>query len=116
MSKQRYTTRQPPRCAVRDKATTTYNGRPTVPPRAFLPVEAMERHASNYKEAAGFDKSIAMYVEHATKLGGRRKAAPTSERDYEPKAVRAWAKRQGLDVPGRGRIPAEVLQQYKQAG
>lgn len=31
------------------------------------------------------------------------------------KAVRAWAKAQGLDVPSRGPIPDEVVEQYKAA-
>lgn len=67
------------------------------------------------KEAAGFDKSIAMYVDHATKLGGRKRPTATSSRGYSPKEVRGWAKDQGIEVPERGRIPADVLKQYQQA-
>lgn len=35
----------------------------------------------------------------------------------EPKAsdVRAWAKAEGLDVPDRGKLPDEVVEQYKSA-
>ncbi|HXT89285.1 MAG TPA: histone-like nucleoid-structuring protein Lsr2, partial [Trebonia sp.] len=29
--------------------------------------------------------------------------------------VREWAKGQGIDVKGRGRVPADVLEQYKAA-
>ena len=35
----------------------------------------------------------------------------------EPAAreVRAWAKEQGLDVPERGKVPADLVEQYKAA-
>jgi hypothetical protein len=66
------------------------------------------------KEAAGFDKAIALYLEHATKTGGRRRSASAgSKGDYSAKDVRVWAKAQGIDVPERGRIPGEILEQYK---
>ncbi|WP_279432371.1 Lsr2 family DNA-binding protein [Aeromicrobium phragmitis] len=29
--------------------------------------------------------------------------------------MRAWAKEQGIEVPARGRIPAEVLEKYNAA-
>jgi hypothetical protein len=69
------------------------------------------------KEAKGFDKSIAMYLEHAIKVGGRRKSSSTasSTSDYSAKEVRAWAKDNNIDVPERGRIPADVIEQYKAA-
>lgn len=68
------------------------------------------------KEAAGFDKAIAMYLEHATKAGGRRKTSTAGPKsDYNAKDVRAWAKTQGMDVPERGRIPGDVLEQYRAA-
>lgn len=66
------------------------------------------------KEAAGFDNSIAMYLEHATKVGGRRKSTSTATAsDYSAKDVRAWAKENGIEVPDRGRIPGEVVEKYK---
>lgn len=70
------------------------------------------------KEAAGFDKAIAMYLEHASKVGGRRtRSASTgaSKSDYNAKDVRAWAKSQGIEVPERGRIPGDVVEQYRAA-
>jgi hypothetical protein len=33
----------------------------------------------------------------------------------DPKVIRAWAVEQGIAVPARGRIPAVVEQQYRQA-
>lgn len=67
------------------------------------------------KESAGFDKSIGMYLEHATKVGGRRASTGNSASPGDAKAVREWAKDQGIDIPSRGRIPAEVRAQYEAA-
>ena len=33
----------------------------------------------------------------------------------KPADVRAWAKSAGLDVPARGKLPADVVEAYKQA-
>jgi hypothetical protein len=68
------------------------------------------------KEAAGFDKAIAAYLERATKIGGRRRSASTASKgDYNPKDVRSWAESQGIDVPSRGRIPGDIVERYKSA-
>ncbi len=52
---------------------------------------------------------------------GRASAAPgrrgrTKSRgrgDVDPRAVRVWAAENGLEIAARGRIPTEVLDQYK---
>lgn len=51
--------------------------------------------------------------------GGRgRRGAGTGAgtRGYDPKAVRKWAESNGVDVPARGRIPADILERYKAEG
>lgn len=48
-------------------------------------------------------------VEQATARPGEKRGTP------EQGAARAWAKANGIDVPARGRIPDEVLEQYKAA-
>lgn len=40
---------------------------------------------------------------------------PPADDEPSPATVRAWAKDQGIDVPPRGRVPAEVIEQYRQA-
>lgn len=75
------------------------------------------------KEAAGFDKAIAMYIEHSTKLGGRTRAAATGTR--KPSAsglskeelanIRSWAAQNGHEVAPRGRVRAEVIEAYHAA-
>jgi hypothetical protein len=63
-------------------------------------------------------KDFAPYVGAARKAGQRR---PRSAGARQPgtgvdrAAVRAWAKEQGLKVSERGRISAEIMQQYEAA-
>jgi hypothetical protein len=65
------------------------------------------------KEAAGFDKSIALYLEHASHRGtARGRAKKPSGRAGDAKAVRAWAKAQGIDIPDRGRIPTDIRERF----
>lgn len=57
------------------------------------------------------------YIDNATKTSGRgvrRSRANTPEID--PKAVRAWAAANNVEVNDRGRIPADVIDKYKAAG
>ena len=50
---------------------------------------------------------------------GRRRRKPAAARPRkggrDPKAIRAWAVANGIEVPARGRIPAEVERQYHEA-
>ena len=82
----------------------------------------------NDANASDFDDALAPYVTAAEKTGGgrsssrsssgRRAAAPSqrSSGDVDPKAVRAWAEANGVAVSPRGRIKADVLEQYRAAG
>ena len=77
------------------------------------------------KEAAGFDKALAMYIEHATKTsgggaGGRKRsssgARSGSGRSKDELAnIRAWAQANGHQVSERGRIKQDVLDAYHAA-
>lgn len=59
---------------------------------------------------AGVDK----WIPFARKVGGRsRVKAPVAGRYKDAKAVREWARRNGYDVPERGRIASTVLQAYQ---
>jgi Lsr2 len=44
-------------------------------------------------------------------------ARPEAPKAAEPdaKAVRAWAKEQGIEVPSRGALPAEAVERYQAA-
>ena len=53
-----------------------------------------------------------------TARSGRGRANGTSTasgRDYDPKAVRAWAEEQGMEVNQRGRVPADLITKFQEA-
>ncbi len=77
------------------------------------------------KQAEKFAQALDTYVTHARKVAGRRSAgavgaAPSragkSSRDYDPKVVRAWAQSNNVELPARGRIPADVIQKFRDSG
>ena len=47
--------------------------------------------------------------------GGRSRGSNSRTRDYDPKAVRAWAEAQGLEVSARGRVPADLVTRFQEA-
>ena len=46
--------------------------------------------------------------------GGRSRGGTSMDRD-QAAAIRSWAKKQGLKVSDRGRIPATIIEQYNQS-
>lgn len=79
----------------------------------------------NDSNAADFDDALAPYIAAAEKAGGTqstrssgRRSSPKqrSSGDVDPKAVRAWAEANGVSISPRGRIKADVLEQYRSAG
>ncbi len=71
------------------------------------------------KEADKFDKAMSVYLESATRTGGRstsrsrgRGAGGGSE---DLAAMREWARANGYEVSSRGRISAEVREAYRAA-
>lgn len=72
------------------------------------------------QEAAGFDKAVAMYIEHGRRVGGRRQSSPSSRTtnsgDKEDlNAIREWARANGHQVSDRGRISKTVKDAYNAA-
>lgn len=74
-------------------------------------------------------ESLSAFVDAARRTGGRRRmagsgGARTAGRPARPaaadreqnQAIRDWARKRGMKVSDRGRIPAEVLDAYHQAG
>jgi hypothetical protein len=69
------------------------------------------------KNAAALRKAIGPWAEHARRVGGRR--APVLQHvpsGVDNRAVRAWAASNGIELSERGRIPAAVIEQYRDAG
>jgi hypothetical protein len=73
----------------------------------------------NADHTAAFRSALEVYVAHARKVGGAaRRAARGAGRKasaIDTTAVRAWAREQGIDIKGRGRIPATIVTQYREA-
>ena len=82
------------------------------------------------KNANEFHRKLDYYIEHSTRVGGRkRKASPpvtvtqtsapsksSAKRDPEQtRAIRQWAADEGYEINDRGRIPAEIEQAYTEA-
>jgi len=63
--------------------------------------------------------ALAPFVSHATRQRGgavTRGATKRNDREFDIAALRAWAAREGIAVPQRGRIPGAVVDQYRAAG
>lgn len=72
------------------------------------------------RNAAALDEALAPYLESARRVqaarGARRTRSPKSgAATPSPKEVREWAKKQGMQVSDRGRVPADVTRRYQEA-
>jgi hypothetical protein len=77
------------------------------------------------ENAAELRDALAKYVEHARRVGGRRRApqrpgratraaatpAPVPDREQNA-AIRVWARKNGYQISDRGRIPVNVVSAY----
>jgi hypothetical protein len=64
-------------------------------------------------------KALAPFLDAARKTGGRSMRNRGSKRSpvaVDTRAVRAWAASNGVSVSDHGRIPADIIQQYRAAG
>ncbi|MBS9376346.1 histone-like nucleoid-structuring protein Lsr2 [Rhodococcus sp. B50] len=70
----------------------------------------------NKKNARDFRKKLDYYIEHATRIGGRKKRAGTARasdvNSPNPKEIREWAIGEGFEVPARGRLPQSLVDEY----
>lgn len=69
-----------------------------------------ENHAILKESLADFIKSARKRSRSTTGTSGKRAGA-----DYDVREVRAWARDNNIEVPDRGRIKAEVVEQWKAA-
>jgi hypothetical protein len=79
-------------------------------------IDLKDEHATEFRETFEY------YIEHSTRVGGRkhrsdRPAKPTAgkQRRDDTKKIRAWAIEQGYELAARGRIPTEVEQAFRNA-
>jgi len=67
------------------------------------------------KHSQKFDETMRRFADRARKASskvGRTKRRTTAHRRRSAE-IRAWAKRSGMDVSERGRIPAQVISKYE---
>ena len=62
----------------------------------------------------GFRESLAPWISHARRTGGRR-ASGRKSRPGTANDVRAWAIAQGMKVSSRGRVSQEIKDAYEAA-
>jgi Lsr2 len=72
-------------------------------------IDLCEKHSQN------FDESVRRFADKARKMTGRvtRTKRRTAAHRRHSAEVRAWAKRTGIAVSDRGRIPAQVTEKYE---
>ena len=71
-------------------------------------IDLSHQHAAELREA------LNKYIWHARKVGGRQVRRTSARADN--RAIRKWAQARGIPVNPRGRVPADVLDQYRAAG
>lgn len=71
------------------------------------------------EEQTRLREAVAPYAAVGRRAAGGRRAsaggASSTADGPSAKEVRAWAVQQGLDVPARGRVPAEITDAYRAA-
>jgi hypothetical protein len=70
------------------------------------------------KNAAALRKALGEFTSSARRVRSGRPAAAKAARStdrVDAKAVREWAQAQGIQVSARGRVPADVVEQYQAA-
>ena len=75
-------------------------------------IDLSAAHSDELREALG------QYLAHARRVGGTARSAARTRRGsttVDSSKVREWAKGQGIEVKDRGRVPADVVEQYKTA-
>ena len=69
------------------------------------------------KNLKALDAALTPFVGAARKVGGAPAPGSKSSRSTRDSAtIRAWAAKNGVDVPSRGRLPAAVVAQYNSRG
>lgn len=98
--------------------TDDLDGKPAAETVAFgLDGRAFEIDLSE-KNAKALRKTLEPWVTSARRVSGRTRNAPPRrvETGVDTAAVRAWAASNGIELSARGRLPKDVVEQYRAAG
>lgn len=67
----------------------------------------------NPEHARQLRDALDLYISHGRLQRRHASIKPsTVTLEADPKVIRAWARKEGIDVPARGRIPMAVMQEY----
>lgn len=79
-------------------------------------IDLGEKNAQALRDIVGKYAAAGRRVGGGSRGGSRaRSTATRTNRDYDPKAVRAWAESQGLEVSQRGRVPSDLVTKFQEA-
>jgi hypothetical protein len=86
-------------------------------------IDLNDKNAQTLRDTVGKYVAAARRVGSSSSSGGRGPGARrgtgrsgnSPDRDYDPKAVRAWAEAQGIEVSQRGRVPADLIAKFQAA-
>ncbi|WP_032403811.1 histone-like nucleoid-structuring protein Lsr2 [Rhodococcoides fascians] len=80
------------------------------------------------KNATEFHRKLDYYIEHSTRVGGRKRkpspagatttvktGTPATRDPAQVRAIRQWAADEGYEISDRGRIPAAIEEAYNAA-
>jgi hypothetical protein len=79
-------------------------------------IDLCDQHASEFRDSFARYVAAGRRASRGSGGGGRRGRAGRTHDGFDPAAVRAWAKSTGVKVSERGRISADVVEQYHAAG
>ena len=69
----------------------------------------------NDQNAKKLRSALEGYISKARKVSGKRSGGRKVSIGVDLKAVRAWAKSNGVEISDRGRVSQNVLEQYRSA-
>ncbi|HWA67501.1 MAG TPA: Lsr2 family protein [Mycobacteriales bacterium] len=80
---------------------------------AGFEIDVCAQHAAQLRDSFAPYVGVARRTGRIAGSGGRRARGSAG---VDPAAVRAWARSSGIKVNERGRIPADIIEQYTAAG
>jgi hypothetical protein len=79
-------------------------------------IDLCDAHAAELRDAFATYTGTARRAGRGVRASGRGRRGRSTGVGVDPAAVRAWARSSGVKVSERGRISADVLEQYAAAG
>lgn len=79
-------------------------------------IDLCDQHAADFRDAFARYVAVGRRSHRSTGGSSRRRRNGRSADGFDPAAVRAWAKSSGIKVSERGRISADVVEQFHAAG